>query len=193
MARIAPLAKAEWPSDITEFIAAFQASVRGDRPPVTRPGGVNLLGTLVRYPELAKPFLTFNGHFLYGNSLSPRHRELLILRVAALRHCDYEWAQHTLLAGDAGLSAREIEYATAGPDTPGWAPPEQTLLRAADELIGEGSIGGGTWKLLAAEFDEKQLMDVVFTVATYEMVAMMLRSFDIDPEPDLIPHLPVRE
>ena len=37
--------------------------------------------------------------------LSTRHRELLILRVAWRTHSGYEWAQHSRMGADAGLTA----------------------------------------------------------------------------------------
>ena len=71
-----------------------------------RPKGLNALGTLARHPDLARAFHTFNGHILFGSTLSPRQRELLVLRVAAVRRAAYEWKQHVVLAGDAGITVR---------------------------------------------------------------------------------------
>ncbi len=73
-----------------------------------RPKGLNALGTLAHHPELARAFHTFNGHILFATSLSPRQRELLVLRVAAVRRSVYEWRQHVLLAADAGITAEEV-------------------------------------------------------------------------------------
>ncbi len=189
-ARIAPLPRAEWSPEMTEFISGFRSAVRGDGPEEGRQSGSNLLGTFARYPELAKAFLTFNGHLLYGSALSARQRELLVLRVAALRRCGYEWAQHVILGGKAGLEDEEIARVRQGPDAPGWDPLEGALVRAVDELLAEGTVGDETWRVLAGGFDERQLMDVVFTVGTYELLAMALSSFGVRPETDLIPYLP---
>lgn len=192
MARISPLPPADWPPALTTFIAEFRASVIGEKAAEGGGGqsGVNLLGTLAHYPELTREFLSFNGHILYGTSLSDRQRELLVLRVAALRKCDYEWAQHVILGRDAGLGEEDIRRVTAGPDAPGWAPIERALLSAADELVADAKVSSETWEILAREFSAKQLMDLVFTVGTYEMVAFALRSFAVEPEPDLAPFLP---
>jgi AhpD family alkylhydroperoxidase len=189
MARLAPVPKAEWSPEMTAFVDGFRSAVRGDRPEEGQQSGANLLGTLARYPALAQSFLTFNGHLLYGSSLSARHRELLILRVAYLRRCDYEWAQHVILAERAGVRPEEIAR-VGEPEAPDWKPVERALLRAAGELLADGRIGDDTWNALASEFDDRQLMDVVFTVGTYALVAMALRSFDVQPEAALEPYLP---
>jgi alkylhydroperoxidase family enzyme len=188
--RLSPVPKAEWPEEIATFIAGYRNSVRGDRPEDGRQSGANLLGTLVRYPALAKAFLTFNGHFLYSSTLSARQRELLILRVAFLRRCDYEWAQHAILAEKFDIRPDEVTWVAVGPDAAGWSPAEAALLKAADELVVDGAVSGETWAVLRQELDERQLMDVVFTVGTYETVAMALSSFGVEPEADLIPFIP---
>lgn len=189
MARISPQAKEDWSSDLKTFIDDFRASVLGDKVD-SHPAGSNLFGTLARYPALTKPFLAFNGHFLYGSTLSARQRELLVLRVAYVQKCHYEWAQHVLLAENAGFGADEIARVTEGPDAPGWTPIERSLVKAVDELLGDATISDDTWGALAQELNEDQLMDVVFTVGTYSMVAMALRSFGVEPDADLVPHLP---
>lgn len=189
MPRISPLPRAEWSSEMTDFIGGFRKSALGDKPADGRQSGANLLGTLARYPALTKSFLAFNGHILYGTSLSVRQREILVLRVAVLRHCGYEWAQHVILGREAGLGDAEVAGVIDGPDAPVWSPTDRALLRAVDDLLGTGKVGDDTWDVLAKEFDEQQLMDVVFTVGTYEMVAFALRSFGVEPEPDLAPHI----
>ena len=42
-----------------------------------------------------------------------------------------------------------------------------------------------TWASLAGELDEQQLMDLVFTVGAYEILAMAFRSFGVELDEDL--------
>jgi alkylhydroperoxidase family enzyme len=188
MARIRPLPPAEWPREMRDALAAL-------RPPAPRhpfperrddrPKGLNVLGTLAVHPALARAFHTFNGHVLFATTLSVRQRELLVLRVAALRDAEYEWAQHAVLAADAGIDAGEVARVVVGPEAPGWSPLDAALLRAADELVADATIGDATWAALAAELDERQLMDVVFTVGAYDALAMAFRSFGVELDDDL--------
>jgi alkylhydroperoxidase family enzyme len=150
-----------------------------------RPKGLNVLGTMARHPSLARAFHTFNGHVLFATTLSVRQRELLVLRVAAVRDAAYEWAQHVVQGRDAGLTDEEIARIAAGPHAPGWSPLEQALLRAVDELIADAVVSDTTWSRLAAELDEQQLMDLVFTVGAYDLLAMAFRSFGLQLDDDL--------
>ena len=145
---------------------------RDDEPPK----GLNVLGTLARHPALATAFHTFNGHVLFATTLSPRQRELLVLRVAALRDRAYEWAQHVVLAGDAGLTPDEIARSPTVPTPTGWSPLDAGPACAPSTSSSTTrAVGDETWDALAAELDEQQLMDVVFTVGAYDLLAMALR------------------
>jgi alkylhydroperoxidase family enzyme len=150
-----------------------------------RPKGLNVLGTLARHPDLARAFHTFNGHVLFATTLTPRQRELLVLRVAAVREAEYEWAQHAVLAGDAGISDDEVARVRSR-DVVGWPPLEGALLRAVDELVRDAVVSDETWAALAAELSEQQLMDVVFTVGAYDLLAMAFRTFGVPLDDDLV-------
>jgi alkylhydroperoxidase family enzyme len=150
-----------------------------------RPKGLNVLGMFAWHPELTRAYNTFNGHVLFATTLTARQRELLVLRVAAVRESPYEWAQHVVIAGDNDISAEEVDRVAAGPDAPGWTDLERAMIRAVDELVGDALISDDTWAVLAEAFDEQQLMDLVFTVGAYDLLAMALRTFGIPLDDDL--------
>ena len=188
MPRIPPLPPGEWSPEMREALAALRpTNPKHPLPPrrEDRPKGLNALGTLARHPELTRAFNAFNGYILFASTLSPRQRELLVLRVATLRESEYEWRQHAILAGDAGLGEDEVRRIAVGPDAPGWSPLDQAMLRAVDELVGDGTVSTPTWETLGAGLDEQQLMDLVFTVGAYEVLAMAFRSFGVELDDDL--------
>src|SRR3954454_25162668 len=106
----------------------------------SRPKGLNVLGTLAQHPTLAKAFHTFNGHILFGTSLTPRQRELLVLRVAALRQAAYEWKQHVVLAADVGITPDELNWIADGAEARGWSAFERAMIRAVDELLADARV-----------------------------------------------------
>ena len=186
--RIAPLPPAEWPATMREALAALRPPEPRHPLPERRddrPKGLNVLGTLARHPSLTRAYHTFNGHVLFASTLSLRQRELLVLRVAAVRQAEYEWAQHVVIARDVGIEPDEIDRVTEGPDAPGWSPLEGAMVRAVDELVADARITDATWEVLARELDEQQLMDLVFTVGVYDLLAMAFRSFGVELDADL--------
>jgi AhpD family alkylhydroperoxidase len=190
VSRIPPLPPREWPDEMGAAIAALRPP--NPRHPFpqrddSRPKGLNILGTLAQYPALAQAYHTFNGHVLFASTLSTRQREVLVLRVASLRQCAYEWAQHLVLAADAGITPEEVERIATGPSAAGWSAVDAALVRSVDELVVDGCIGDETWATLATELDPQQLMDLVFTVGAYDLLAMAMRSFGVELDDDLQP------
>jgi 4-carboxymuconolactone decarboxylase len=185
--RIQPRPPSEWDAEVFDALAVMRRedseAAQGNEPGAPRV--VNALAVLMRYPVLAKAFLTFNRHLLFSSSLSDRIRELLILRIAWLRRAEYEWAQHVLLAQKAGLREEEIKAVKDGPGAAVWAPFDAALLRAVDELHTDAIITDTTWDSLAAHLDQRQLMDLVFTVGAYDLLAMAFNTFGLELDPGL--------
>lgn len=179
--RIPPRPRAEWDAEVQEALATLRT------PGSTRqPGEVprqwpdsNILGLFAWHPALTRAFFTFNSH-LFHSALSARDRELITVRTAWLRRGEYEWAQHVRMAARAGLSQQEIDAISAGPDSPVWGSRDAALLRSVDELVAGRYISDGTWKGLAAELSRAELMDLVFTVGAYDLLAMATNTFGLE-------------
>lgn len=172
--RLGPLPEEEWDDRTRAALAALL-------PPERRNprGAGNALATLARHPDLAEAFLPFNTRLLLRSTLPARLRELAILRVARRSGCAYEQAHHARIAAKAGLSEAEIEAAGDG-KAPGEL--DQAVLTAVDELAGGCNLSDRTWSTLAAHLDERQLMDLVFTVGAYVLLAMAFNTFGVEPE-----------
>ncbi|MEP0644925.1 MAG: carboxymuconolactone decarboxylase family protein, partial [Parasphingorhabdus sp.] len=84
-----------------------------------------------------------------------------------------------------GLTDEEIERIKAGPDAAGWTPLEQAMLQATDELTAGGHVSDATWDALG-DLTEKQRMDLIMTVGQYTQVSMMLNSFGVQLDDDLV-------
>jgi alkylhydroperoxidase family enzyme len=168
--RIEPVPPSEWTDEMKDALGHRASSGRT----------LNIFGTLAHHPELLKRWLVFGAHVLGGSTLSPRARELLILRTGSLCKSEYEGGQHARIARAEGLSDDEIRRITKGPDAPGWDPLEALLLRAADELHDVQRISDDTWGALREHSNVKQMLDLVFTVGQYTLVSMALNTLGIE-------------
>ena len=183
MTRIQPLPFDEWDLDAISVVA-----------PGRQLGPSNVLGLFANHPALAKAFLRYNAYLLGRDSTIPPHiRELAILRVAWRRRCRYEWAQHVRIARRAGVTDAEIAMVRAGADAragagDGDAPGHEItalIIAAVDELDANSGLSDGTYQALADKFDDRQLMDLVFTIGTYGLLAMAFNAFGLDLDPGL--------
>src|SRR3954447_17987899 len=147
-ARLEPLAPRSWPPEMRDALAPLT-------PPEPRapdqPKGLNLLGTFARHPALTQAYHQFVAHLLYRTTLTPRQRELLILRVAAVLAADYERAQHVLLALQVALTPDAIAAVRVSGNRSRWEPNEAALRAATDELVADARISDETWGVLVAE------------------------------------------
>ena len=167
--RIPPLDEAEMTDEQRQALEPFS---RGRR-------AINIFRTLARAPKALARFNEWGGYVLSRrNSLPPREREILILRTGFLCKSGYEFTQHTRIGLAEGLTDAEIGKIKAGADA-GWSDADAALIRAADELVSGHFVSNATWDALGRHFDDKQRMDVVFTVGQYTQVSMFLNTFGV--------------
>ena len=150
-------------------------------------GDLNIFRTLAQHPSLFRAWAPFGGYLLTDGTLSFEERELVILRTGFNCRSPYEWGQHARIALNGGMARETIDRVAEGPGAEGWTEREAALLQAADELHESARIWPGTWEALAAELDERQLIELCMLVGQYHLVAFMLNAVGVEPEPGLEP------
>ncbi|MGE2720540.1 carboxymuconolactone decarboxylase family protein [Mycolicibacterium celeriflavum] len=171
--RVPPLPAAEWDDAVEQALSSMAPERRN--PELAG----NLLATMVRHPKLTRAFLRFNFHLLYGSTLPPRLRELAVLRVAHLTDCEYEWHHHVRMGREEGLTDEVIDGVQRGEALDEL---DRAVLRAADELQASANVSDATWAALSEHLEERQLMDLVFTIGCYGALAMAINTFGVEPD-----------
>jgi alkylhydroperoxidase family enzyme len=168
------------PLSLTEMTAEQRELVK----PQIRDGAVpNLYATLAVHPKFYTPRRNFGSYVQRDSSLSPKTRELLIMRTAWNIRSEYEWAHHVSYSKEAGLSDAEIARIAKGPQAPGWSEEHAALLAAADELRREAFISNATWAKLSKTYPPKQMVEIIYTVGGYTMTGLAINSLGIQVEP----------
>ncbi|WP_046301974.1 carboxymuconolactone decarboxylase family protein [Mycobacterium sp. UM_Kg27] len=177
--RLTPLSESQWDEEAVQRALA-QVLTADRRNP--RDAG-SAMTMLVHHPKLARAFLKFNVELLYRSSLPGNLRELAILRTAHRRGCEYEWVHHITIGKEAGLTDSDIEDLQHGT---GRGELHQAVVNAADELDETSRLSPATEAVLAKHLDEQQLMELVFTVGCYSMLAMAFNTFgvELDEKPE---------
>lgn len=174
--RITPLPAEDWDDGARKALSPLLPAARAN----PRDAG-NILATLVRHQPLTKAYLTFNAYLLLHSTLSARIREVAVLRTAVASGSDYLWDHHVPLAQRAGLTAAEIDAIRAGG---AGDPVDELIVRAVDEFDRAKKISDDTWTALGAHLDDDQLLDLIFTVGGYQLLALVVNTLQIQPEHD---------
>ncbi len=147
----------------------------------------NLHKTLAHNIHTLTHWMPFAEHILRQNTLPEREREIAILRVAHNTQCAYEWGMHVHLARSIGFTDDDLRGIAVGSLANQWVPVEAALIDAVDDIMRDWKIGTKAWRVLAANFDEQQLIDFIFVTSQFILIAVTLNSLEIDLEPGLEP------
>jgi 4-carboxymuconolactone decarboxylase len=168
-----PLAAENWDDEVLHALRMIPEERRN---PVD---AGNALATFVHHPELTRAYLGFSFYLLRRSTLEPRLRELAVLRVAHLSACAYEWDEHVAIGQAAGLSPEDVDALQRGEAADDV---DRLVLTAVDELVEQTKMSDATWAVLGQHLDKRQLMDFVFTVGGYQLLAMALNTFGVEPK-----------
>jgi AhpD family alkylhydroperoxidase len=144
-------------------------------------GATNVFRTLVRNKGLFRYFIPYGGKLLRGK-LPPRLRELMILRLAHLCQCPYEWNQHSKLARSVGINQYEIEATRVDLEASSWSGHDRAVLLAVDELHSTSTISTVLWNELVRYLNESQLIELPLLVGHFTGVAYLLNSLNVEIE-----------
>jgi len=109
----------------------------------------------------------------------------VIDRTTARLGCEYEWGVHiAFFAEKVALDAGQVSAVVHGPaDAACWAPDEQALLAAVDDLVDRRTIDNATWTALKKHFDETQILETIALVGYYHTISFLCRGLELPLEP----------
>ncbi len=144
------------------------------------------LMTFAHHPQLAALFSQFNIHLLTTSSLPVKQRQIAIMRTAWLCKSSYIWSSHLNTSQLLGLQPDMFRPLQIGADDPYFADFERRIIRATEELVENRQLSDTSWQGLAEEWNNQQMLDFLFTVGCYVMLAGVMRSVGIQRNPDLL-------
>jgi len=140
----------------------------------------NIFRTLARHPKLFKRSMVLATGLLVKGNLPPRVREIVILRVAWRAGSNYEWGQHVRIGLDSGLDEAEIAALAAEGAESTWSDADRLAISVTDELCAEDDLTDATWDAALAQWGEQDLMELIFLVGNYRMLAGFLNAARVE-------------
>lgn len=138
-----------------------------------------IFSTLGRSKGLFRGWLHFGARLMPFGSLSRKESEMIIIRVAHVRGCDYELDHHRRLGARAGVTDEMFDRILEGPGA-GWGDRERAMLTATDELVTDSDISDQTYAALARHLDERRIINFVLLVGQYDMLATTIGALRIE-------------
>lgn len=132
------------------------------------------------------------GGLLDKGSITPREREIMILRSCARCGAEYEWGVHVAFFGrQAGFSDAQVRATVRGDaDDPAWNEAERLLIRLADELHDTARIPDALWEQLASHWQPAQLIELMMLAGLYHAVSYVINGTGVELEANA-PRFPV--
>jgi len=169
------------PIDLAEP-AEIVAAVRRRR------GGtlLNLDRMLLHSPSLAAGWNSFLGAVRRDLSIDPKLRELAMCVVAVVNGADYEFLHHAPLFIEAGGSQAQVDAmrdpSLAMHDAALFNATERAAIALTVEMTRDVRVHDGTFAKVRACLSERQTVELVAVIATYNMVSRFLVALGVEPE-----------
>ena len=173
MARVRLLQTEEAPSETRELFQKIEKN--GARV-------LNLYRAVGNSPSTMPGFLKLGNSLLNRAELSPRLRELAILRVAKLSGSEYEWTQHVPIALEVGVSQQQIDEIHTWKESASFGDDERAILQYTDEVALDVKVSDETFESLRKYLSERSIVELTISVGYWGMIARVLVPLEIEIE-----------
>lgn len=149
---------------------------------------LHLYQMLMHSPPLAAGWLELMTQVRQKLDLGGDLRELVIMRIAHVNGAPYEAEQHAPIALREGLSQAQLDALPAWADAAAglYSPLQCDVLRLCDTMTREVHVPPPQVQAVRARLGDRQLVELVATIASYNMVSRFLEALQIhgdDPRP----------
>jgi AhpD family alkylhydroperoxidase len=152
-------------------LAKIEASIRAER------GEIPLLyQVLLNSAPIAEGWEKMLTAVRNRGSVPADLREMVIMRVAVLNRAPYELEAHRPVALRCGVSEAKIEALHAREPGAAFTPLERAVLALTDAMTRDVQVPDALFEPLREHFDSRELLELVATVAAYNMVSRLLEA-----------------
>jgi alkylhydroperoxidase family enzyme len=171
MARLPYVEPATAPAAVREVLAQL-------------PVDLNVFRMMAHAETAFRPLLSLGTAILAQQQLSPKLRELTILRVARLSSATYEWVQHVPIALATGATQAQVEALER--DVVGEAVfdgVERAVLAFTTDVVCDVRASDATFGAVAQHLSPREIVELILTIGYYMMVARLLETTAVDLDP----------
>jgi alkylhydroperoxidase family enzyme len=141
---------------------------------------INLYRVLAQSPRVLRDFLRLGSTLLSKSGLSPKLREMAILRVAKITGSEYEWRQHYPIALEVGVTAEQAEAVSDWRNSDSFDEEEKAVLQYTDEVAQNVAAKDETYRTLRKYLDDQHIVELTVSIGYWGMVARVLVALEVD-------------
>jgi AhpD family alkylhydroperoxidase len=147
---------------------------------------LNLDRILLQSPNFARGWNTMFGTIRGQLSLDPKLRELVTMAIAVLNDSDYQWAAHEAEFLSAGGTKAQLAalrgISSASFDLAPFDETERATLALTVEMTRDVTVEPGTMKRVRGLLSDQHVVELIGTIAGYNMVSRFFVATGVDPE-----------
>ena len=134
---------------------------------------------LLHSPPIAEGWLSYLTAIRQKANLSGAIRELVTVRIALINGAQYEADQHIPLALKEGVTQAQIDDLANWEQSSNFNDKEKRFLALTDEMTRNVHVDPQLIEAIKADFSEQELVELVATIAAYNMVSRFLEALGI--------------
>ena len=140
---------------------------------------LHLYQMLMHSAPLADGWLTFLTAIRQKCSLAGSLRELVIMRVAILNGAQYEADQHAPIARNEGVTDQQLADLAQWEASNSYSAKQRAVLALTDSMTRDIKVPDAIMDEARRHFSDKETVELVATIAAYNMVSRFLEALDI--------------
>ena len=145
---------------------------------------------LMHSPGLAQKVMEAGAHVRLQSTLSPVHREIIIIAVSREKDAAYEWNAHVRTGRAAGMSEQVIDAVRSRADVSHLDPDERDIVLYVRQLLRTNRVEQALFDSLLQRHDARWMVELTATIGQYQYISAINNAFEILPPPDADP-LPI--
>ncbi len=135
---------------------------------------------LMHSPPVSIGWIQFFDAVRWKTQLSGALRELVMCQVAAINGADYEWQAHAPIGLKEGLRQEQLDALPNWAEKDVWNAAERAALALCDEMTKKVHVSDETFAAVNAALPEREVMELVVTIAGYNCVSRVLEALQIN-------------
>jgi len=141
---------------------------------------LHLYQMLLHSPPVAEGWLGYLTAIRQKSSLNGALRELVIVRIAQINGAAYEAEQHIPIALKEGATQAQLDALENWESASCFNETERRVLALTEEMTRNVHVPPAVVDALKADFSHRELVELVATIAAYNMVSRFLEALGID-------------